>query len=262
MFASAELCRRIECAVAWDLGRAAEHVGGFTVDVGDGLAIFAGADSPLTKVVGLGPEPDALEEVERRFGEHGAAVTVELPTLAEPVVPAALSDRGYKVVGFEDVLGRSTEVEPAPLPEGVELRPSDDDELEAWLDVLVEGFAHPDGQGPQAAESFPRDVVRRAVRAMAATASRILALRDGAPAAAGSLSVHDGVAFLSGAATLPAHRRRGLQSSLLEHRLGLAHGRGAGIACITTAPGSKSKQNAQRRGFSPLYTRVLFSKAV
>ena len=243
------------------MGRAAEGAGGFTVDVGDGVAIFAGADSPLTKVVGIGPDPDALREVERRFAEQGAAVTVELPTLAEPSIAAALSERGYTVLGFEDVLGRPTEVEAGPLPEGVELRASGDDELEAWLDVLVEGFAHPDDQGPQAAESFPREVVRKAVRAMATTASRMLALRDGAPAAAGSLSVEDGVAFLSGAATLPAHRRGGLQTALLERRLGLAHGRGADIACITTAPGSKSKQNAQRRGFSPLYTRVLLSKS-
>lgn len=192
MFASAELCRRIERAVASDLGRAAEYAGGFTI---------------------------------------------------------------------EDVLGRSTQVEPGPLPTGVELRPSDADALEAWLDVLVEGFAHPDDQGPQAAESFPRDVVRNAVRAMATTASRTLALRDGVPAAAGSLSVQGGVAFLSGAATLPAHRRRGLQTALLEHRLNLACARGADVACITTAPGSKSKQNAQRRGFVPLYTRVLMSKS-
>ena len=95
MFASAALARRIEHAVASDLGQAAVRAGGFTLPVGGGTAIFAGPESPLTKVVGLDLEVAALATVEARFNEHGAAVTVELPSLAEPSLLQALSEAGY-----------------------------------------------------------------------------------------------------------------------------------------------------------------------
>jgi len=58
-----------------------------------------------------------------------------------------------------------------------------------------------------------------------------------------------GVAQLCGAATLPAHRRRGVQSALLASRLHDAARQGCDIAVVTTQPGSKSQQNVQRQGF-------------
>ncbi|MCR9161531.1 MAG: GNAT family N-acetyltransferase [Nannocystaceae bacterium] len=260
MFASLELCARIERAVATDIGRAAVAAGGFEMPVGRGTAVFAGADSPLTKVVGLDLDVAALETVERTFAERGAKPTIELPTLAEPGLVEALGEAGYRARGFEDVLARSTAGEATTLPEGVVLETVPDAGLEDWLDVLVEGFAHPDEEGPVAVESFAREAVRTAVRAMAASSTRVLARREGVPAGAASLSVVSGIAFLSGAATLPAHRRRGLQTAMLEHRLRWARDAEAELACITTAPGSKSKQNALRRGFTTLYTRVLFGR--
>jgi ribosomal protein S18 acetylase RimI-like enzyme len=58
----------------------------------------------------------------------------------------------------------------------------------------------------------------------------------------------DGVAQLTGAATAPAHRRRGIHAALLATRLIDAAG-GCDIAVVTTDPGSKSQQNVQRCGF-------------
>ena len=259
VFASLQTCRRIETATARDLARAAEQAGGFSLSVGLGTAIFAGPDSPLTKVVGVDLDLDALAEAQHRFARAGAAVPVELPTLAEPALAQALSARSYAVVGFEDVLARPLGTN-TPADPSFDVRPSDSGDLEAWLDVLVEGFAHPDGSGPEAATSFPRDVVRKAVRAMATTSQRFTVFVDGVAAAAGSMTTIDGIAFLSGTATLPAFRRRGLQTALLHHRLRTAATQGAELACITTSPGSKSKQNAMRRGFAGIYTRVLMRR--
>ena len=56
---------------------------------------------------------------------------------------------------------------------------------------------------------------------------------------------------------MPAHRRRGVQTALLSARLADAAAAGCDIAVITTQPGSKSQQNAQRRGFDLLYTRAI-----
>jgi GNAT superfamily N-acetyltransferase len=76
---------------------------------------------------------------------------------------------------------------------------------------------------------------------------------------AGGASFHiaEGIAQFSGAATAPAHRRRGIQTALLSARLADAAAAGCDIAVVTTQPGSKSQQNAQRRGFDLLYTRAV-----
>jgi RNA polymerase sigma factor (sigma-70 family) len=70
-----------------------------------------------------------------------------------------------------------------------------------------------------------------------------------------------GVAQLTGAATIPAHRRRGVQTALLSARLAdAAAAAGCDVAVIITQPGSKSQQNAQRQGFDLLYTRAVLVK--
>src|SRR5262249_24435956 len=67
----------------------------------------------------------------------------------------------------------------------------------------------------------------------------------------------EGVAQLTGAATAPAHRRRGVHTALLSARLADAAAAGCDVAVIITQPGSKSQQNAQRQGFDLLYTRAV-----
>ncbi len=65
------------------------------------------------------------------------------------------------------------------------------------------------------------------------------------------------MAQLCGAATLPAHRRRGVQGALLAARLAEAREAGCDVAVVTTQPGSKSQENVQRQGFDLLYTRAI-----
>jgi GNAT superfamily N-acetyltransferase len=104
-------------------------------------------------------------------------------------------------------------------------------------------------------EEFPREVIERAERDfVAAGVIRYIALRDGVVAGGGSLRMAEGVAQLTGAATAPAHRRRGFQSALLSARLAVAAAAGCDIAIVTTQPASKSQQNVQRRGFDLLFT--------
>ena len=69
-----------------------------------------------------------------------------------------------------------------------------------------------------------------------------------------------GLAQLTGAATVRAYRRRGVQTALLSTRLADAAAAGCDIAVVTTQPGSKSQQNVQRRGFYLLYTRAVLGK--
>lgn len=74
------------------------------------------------------------------------------------------------------------------------------------------------------------------------------------------MRIDDGVAALAGAATVPAHRRRGVQTALLAARLADAAAAGCDLAVITTEPGSKSQENAQNSGFTLLYTRAILTK--
>jgi GNAT superfamily N-acetyltransferase len=71
--------------------------------------------------------------------------------------------------------------------------------------------------------------------------------------------VHGDIALLSGATTLPAWRRRGVQTALLAHRLDDAAASGCRLACVVTAPGTRSQANAQRGGFSLLYARAVLT---
>jgi GNAT superfamily N-acetyltransferase len=112
-------------------------------------------------------------------------------------------------------------------------------------------------------EQFPREVIARAMRDLTAAAGvmRYVALRDGLLAGAASVRMAQGVAQLTGAATAPAHRRRGVHTALLSARLADAAAAGCDIAVITTQPASKSQHNAQRRGFDLLYTRAILVKS-
>ena len=173
-----------------------------------------------------------------------------------------MTERGYRLVSFENVLGLALEGEPERVtPPGVEVRPGADDEFEAWLDVVADGVAHPDAQEVPSHEKFPGEVVERAERDLvAAGVTRYVALRDGAIAGGASIRMAEGVAQLTGAATAPAHRRRGVQSALLAARLTDAAAAGCDLAVVTIQPASKSQQNAQRQGFDLLYTRAVLVK--
>lgn len=173
-----------------------------------------------------------------------------------------LTARGYRLVGFENVLGVAL---PGPLTadaaDGIEIRKGGDDDVDAWIDAVVDGFAHPDGQGVPSHEEFPRDIVERAERDFEnAGAAAYLAVCDGVVAGGGSMRVTNGVAQLTGAATIPAFRRRGVQGALLAARLADATAAGCDIAVVTTAPGSASQKNVQRRGFHLLFTRAVLVK--
>ena len=261
---------RVEAQLMAEASRAARRrradAAGFVIPVAGGVASFAEAGSPFNKVAGLGfggvPGAAALEEVERAFAAYDAPVQIELANLADPAIGARLTGRGYQLVSFENVLGLAVGGTPGrATPAGIEVRPAREDEFGSWLDAVVEGFAHPDTQGAPSHEEFPREVIEGAERDLAAAGARCYVARhDGVVAGAASLRMAEGVAQVTGAATMPAHRRRGIQTALLSARLGDAAAAGCDIAVVTTSPGSKSQQNAQRQGFDLLYTRAVLVK--
>jgi ribosomal protein S18 acetylase RimI-like enzyme len=273
LFCGTGLAERVERAEAQLVAQASKaarrrraDTAGFMIPIAGGVASFAEAGSPFNKVAGLGfngvPGAAALDEMERAFSACGSPVQIELAHLADPAIGALLTERGYRLVSFENVLGRALAGEFEPVtPPGVEVRPSGEEEFEAWLDVVADGVAHPDTHGVGSHDEFPREGIARATRDLAAAGvMRYTALRDGVIAGGARLRMAEGVAQFTGAATAPAHRRRGVQTALLSARLADAAAAGCDVAVITTQPGSKSQQNAQRRGFDLLYTRAVLVK--
>src|SRR5689334_9664606 len=219
LFCGTALAERIERAETQLIVTAAEaareRVGDrpFVRPIAGGAACYAEEGSPLNKIVGLGfggaPSAEALDEIEQAFAARDTPTQVELCNLADPALGAALTARGYQLVSFENVLGRSLDGELQPAPPGVDVRPSDDPA--AYLDVVIDGFMHPDEEGVPSHEDFPREVLSRAIADMEkAGVTSYLAFRDGELAGGGSVRMYQGVAQLTGAATAPAHRRRGV----------------------------------------------------
>ena len=272
LFCDTALAGRIERAEAQLIARSSEAArrragaAGFVIPIAGGAASFAGEGSPFNKVAGLGfggvPDPAALDEIEEAFAACGSRVQIELAQLADPAVGALLTGRGYQLESFENVLGRALTGElERVLPPGVEIRPSGAEEFETWLEVVAEGSVHPGTQGVPWHEEFPSEMIIGAEHDMAAAgAVRYAALRGGIIAGGATMRMAGGVAQLTGAATAPAHRRRGVHTALLSARLADAAVAGCDVAVITTQPGSKSQQNAQRQGFDLLYTRAVLVK--
>jgi hypothetical protein len=69
----------------------------------------------VNKVIGLGLDADldvaALERIEREWSDRGEPVRIEMSVLTDPSLRSALTDRGYRLHGFENVRGLSLDGE-------------------------------------------------------------------------------------------------------------------------------------------------------
>jgi GNAT superfamily N-acetyltransferase len=232
--------------------------------IAGGAAVLAGPGSPFNKVCGAGfAEPGEGSDWERIEREHDARrmpIQVELSTLNDPRLARMLTARGYHLVGFENVLAlRLTAAMPGPLSE-VDVALVGSADAPVWRNTVTSGFLHPDVfDGPPSHESFDSAVLDRTYDLFGAVpgVTRLLARRGDEVAGGASLYLRDGVALMCGAATLPAHRRRGVQAALLHARIAHAAATGCELAVVTTQPGSKSQENVQRAGFELIYSRAI-----
>ncbi len=273
MFAGIPLAVRIDTAearlsrsVALGLASAAGSASApFVMPIGSGFAVFTRPGSPVNKVIGFGidrPVTEAdLAPIEAAFRARGEDTRVELSTLARPEVGDLLTARGYRLRGFENVLGLDLS---APAPRAPAAAPVSDvavevaDAISPWLEVLVDGFVVPDDTGVPT-EAFPRDVVLELTRDFGRSpdVKRYVARVRGVAVGSASMRPDGGIAAMCGASTLPAYRRRGVQQALLARRVDDARAAGCDVAVITTAPGTQSQANAERRGFRLLYARAV-----
>ena len=134
-------------------------------------------------------------------------------------------------------------------PEALTVRTVGEAEGEVWARTAAEGWSETAGAG-----DFMLTIGR--ILAVTGGAHLYLAELDGRPIAAATLHMHEGVALMGGASTIPSARGRGAQLALLERRLQDAFANGCDIAMMGALPGSISQRNAERHGFRIAYTRI------
>ena len=234
----------------------------FVRELGPGVAAYVRAGSPMNKLIGVGidgpvDEP-GLTAVEAAYRELNEPLRAEIATLAVPEVWEQLGGRGYRLREFENVLCRTLQDLSAAGDPGVRVDRVSPPALSTFAETLVSAFCHPDETGG-ALDQLTRDVIATAVddSLAASGVARYLARRDGVIVGAASMRVQDDVAVLNGSATLPTHRRRGVQAALLARRLSDARAAGAELAIVTTAPGTQSQANAMKAGFTLAYARAV-----
>jgi hypothetical protein len=260
LFSDLDLTRRVEAAeaqasLAWLTAyqRLYPAAGAVAEAVAGGWARFAGIDSPVTQATSLGmngpvSEPD-LDRMEAFYRSRGSACRVIVCPLADPSLLASLNHRDYRLTEMENVLVRRIEPSkrPPPLMPGVTVRRAKEREGNLWAQIMAGGFFEHGLPDPKLMEMF---------RASAAGLQSFLGFLGEEPAGAGVFFIHEGVALLCGAATLPRFRQRGVHRALHYARLACAAVEGCNLACVMTQPGSTSQRNAERQGFQVAYTRA------
>ena len=265
-FADLALARRLErteahgnAAFVEARAQAFPDSGAEWIEVDGTYAMFDGPTSPISQTFGLGMfhplTAERLDRIETFFKERDADVFHEVSPLADPTTFALLNERGYQPIEFTSVLFRPINpdvVLSASPNRNVKVRVTSENEKALWSDVAFEGWSE-----FTELSDFLRDMGK--VHACSKSPS-FLAELDNQPIATGMLTIHEGVALLAGASTIPTARRQGAQLALLEARLRYGAKQGCDIAMMAALPGSASQRNAERHGFRIAYTRIKWQR--
>jgi hypothetical protein len=226
------------------------------IEVAGAYAMFDTVSSPITQTFGLGVfekvTADHLKVIEDFFRERGAPTHHEVSPLADVALVTLLNERGYEPFEFTSILFRpiSRDIKlAAPRNDRIRVRVAESAEAEMWARTSLRGWS----EFVEYADSI---LELATLNARKAAALPFLAELDGEPIATGAMSIHEGVALLAGASTVPEQRKQGAQLALLESRLRYAAEHGCDLAMIGALPGSISQRNAERHGFRIAYTRI------
>ena len=261
-FADVSLSRRLErceadtnAAMVESRARLFPETGAAWIDVNGAYALFDSVQSPLTQTFGFGlfapPTNDDLAKLEDFLSSRGAPVFHEVSALAAPETLEVLGNRGYRPVELTSILYRP--IVATQSESRVRARIIHEGEEELWSATAAEGWSETPGLG-----EFLNALGR--VSAAARGTSVFLAELDGRAIGTGAVAIHNGIALLAGASTIPSQRNQGAQKALLEARLRHAVEQGCDLAMMGASSGSASQRNAERQGFRIAYTRIKWGR--
>ena len=266
MFVDIALARRIEDGQTWRGIRYVEAQARLHPEwdcavepIAGGYALYAGTQSPVNRMAGLGMErpvtSEDMDQVQQFFRRRGVAPRIEVCPLADPSLRTELAKRSYRLDRFHNAYFRLLDdtVLSYTLPADVRVTLAGPEQADLWLNVVARGFEGKDDAPPQAA----LDVLGGNV--FSEPAQCFLAWVGSEAVGGGGMYLHEDGVELGGASVLAGFRRHGVHQALLAERLAAARRLDCTLAGVGTTPGSNSERNILRAGFQLAYTKVLLS---
>ncbi len=258
MIVDDQLVRRLEAGAARDTLRVAERMhAAVGIAFGDGALLAMGAGRYVNRAMGVTTDELSaadLGRIEDFYTQRRLPPMIEVSAWAAPATVQRLADRQYTTRWFRSMFAVAAQPLPSSNAKHVTIEEVTDDTVGLWTEVLADGNEITDDEARRVSDEFSL-----AGRGMAES-NDFLALIDGRPVGCGSLHVVDGIGWLGGAATLPSHRGRGVQTALLGHRLQLAAARGCEMVAATALPSGASARNMHRLGFTHVQTQAVVAR--
>ena len=213
---------------------------------------WGSAGPALNKVAVVGPAPPLpriLELAAAFYCPEDRGFGVVVQAKAWHPVETELRAAGWQVFEDEPALLLPAIPPPAPLPAGLEVRRVRDIAGRNDLaHVFAAGFGAPTAEGgvelaPDAFDAFAPSLAC----ALDPDAALIVGYVDGAPVVTAVLFIVGSIAGITGVATVPAARRRGLATALTW--AALAEGAARGCRCATLAALGASYDLYRKMGF-------------
>jgi ribosomal protein S18 acetylase RimI-like enzyme len=206
----------------------------------------------LNKVMVVGPAPPLariLELADAFFGPEAGGYGIVVEADASHPVEAELRAVGWQVFEDEPALVMPSLSAAPPLPAGLEIRPLRDDAgRRDLIRVLADGFGAPTAEGGTELPLEAYDSLAPSLEcARDPDVAVLVGYVAGRPAAAALLFVVGPIAGVTGVATVPAFRRRGLGTALTW--AAVREGAARGCTCATLAALGASFDLYRKMGF-------------
>jgi GNAT superfamily N-acetyltransferase len=224
-----------------------------------GQAIFAGINSPLNRVIGMGFERpvnmEDLECIEAFFATKNVTPRIDICPLTDKTLLEALRQNHYEIEAFQNILICPLSDEPHnQIPKNMEVRQASPEEAGVWILTTAQGFEETEVPSQETLDILaPNFHARNGIC--------FLAWINGEPAGGGGMYLHEEIVEFGGASTRLGFRRRGVQTALLFARKAAARSQGCNLAMVLSEPGSNSQRNLEKLGFHLAYTKVLMVKS-
>ncbi len=266
------LARRVELAEALDMAAFATELAEVVPELGattfpfvDGHAVLCGAGMFVNGPLAVGfervPTEDEFDQWEAACAERGVTANFEIHEFSHPDLADAVESRGY-VRDPDSVRTGLTltqsDYSPRAVAEGIDVVHVTTPELvEIWKEVTAQGWGHDAPDRRLVSDRFT-DVAAKIQKP-----GLFLAIdaADGRPIGCANLSFVGEVAVLGGMSTLPSERGRGVQRTLIQHRLRLAWKYGCSLAVSHAKPDEGSIRNLERAGFMRVVTKATFARS-
>lgn len=233
--------------------------GGETFPLAGGQVALSGRGLYVNVAQACGISPDlSMDDVDRleaRCAAVRVVPAIELTVASSAETRALVARRGYRLTRETTALAFDLADRASGSDvRGFSMAPVEaNEDLLRWQRAAAVGWGHDTPSRRRASDAF--------AAAVFATTGQTLFLgldADGAVVGCASVQMRGDLATLGGMSTLPDHRRRGVQSALVQLRLDVAQNSGATLATSTTEPGSASERNLLRLGFRRSHVKQTF----